>query len=260
MINLAELQRLPEERGFKSTHDWLIKGHGYSGGAANRRVQAARLLREVPDAAEKVEDGSLNLTTLWTAQKTIQAQQKASGEKVSTEKKREALERINDMTEAKAEQELNILFPDAIPSEEKVSFKRNGGQRITVELTEEEALEIMRARELLSQALPGASHGGLYARLAKEYNDRKDPLRRPITPTPRRATTQKANAACTYEDPLTGRVCGSRFQLEIDHIVPKAIGGTDDPSNLRCLCRKHNQFVAEQAFGREFMERKRQRS
>ncbi|MGE0527914.1 MAG: HNH endonuclease, partial [Bdellovibrionales bacterium] len=38
---------------------------------------------------------------------------------------------------------------------------------------------------------------------------------------------------------MTGRRCESSHQLEADHIVPRALGGRDDISNLRCLCRSH---------------------
>jgi len=41
-----------------------------------------------------------------------------------------------------------------------------------------------------------------------------------------------------------GRVCGETRFLELDHIVPKAQGGTDDPGNLRWLCRHHNGYEA----------------
>jgi hypothetical protein len=34
--------------------------------------------------------------------------------------------------------------------------------------------------------------------------------------------------------------CGSQEDLTIDHIVPLSKGGTDHPSNLQWLCRKHN--------------------
>src|ERR1035437_9848128 len=87
LVQLAERQRLPEERGFRNTYDWLIRGHGYSGGAANRRIQASRLLREIPDVAMKIENGTLNLTTLWQTQKTIRAQQKSTGRKVTVSEK-----------------------------------------------------------------------------------------------------------------------------------------------------------------------------
>lgn len=64
-----------------------------------------------------------------------------------------------------------------------------------------------------------------------------------------------ADGSCAYKDPITGRVCGSRFQVEIDHKVPKALGGSDELENLRVLCRQHNLHAAEQVFGKEHMDR-----
>src|SRR4051812_3078819 len=92
LVLLAENQRLPEERGFKNIYDYLIRGQGYSGPAANRRVQAARLLRKVPEVAEKIESGSVNLTTLWQTQKTICEQQKKTGQKVTLDEIKNAVE------------------------------------------------------------------------------------------------------------------------------------------------------------------------
>lgn len=43
---------------------------------------------------------------------------------------------------------------------------------------------------------------------------------------------------CTYRD-ANGR-CETTRPLHVDHIVPVAHGGTDDPTNLRTLCREHN--------------------
>ena len=34
--------------------------------------------------------------------------------------------------------------------------------------------------------------------------------------------------------------CGARHDLHVDHIVPHAWGGSDDPANLQTLCRKCN--------------------
>ncbi|MCV7359182.1 HNH endonuclease [Mycolicibacterium fluoranthenivorans] len=39
------------------------------------------------------------------------------------------------------------------------------------------------------------------------------------------------------------RKCGRRapeVELQIDHIIPVALGGSDDPSNLQTLCRDCN--------------------
>ncbi len=277
LIQLAEHQRLPLERGFKDTYYWLIRGHGYSGSAANRRIQAARLLREMPEVAHKVESGTVNLTTLWQTQKAIRAQQKTTGQRVALADKRAAINKIEGKTSEAAERALNSLFPDGVKTGEKLVHKQGGCFGLFVELNADEASELKRSRELLSHAMPGATWGQVIARVATEHNNRKDPLRKPqrheqvsndkprLVATPQRGTAQvrrdliqKAGGKCGFVDPVTKRVCGSRFQLEIDHIVPRARGGSDEPSNLRSLCRGHNQLMAEIEFGREFMDLRRQ--
>lgn len=268
LIQAAEHQRLPLERGFKDTYDWLIRGHGYSGSAANRRIQASRLLRDMPEIASKVESGSVNLTTLWQTQKAIRAQQKSTGKKITLTEKKAAILKIEGKTSTVAERELNTLFPDGVKSEQKLTAKHGGGMGLSVDLNAEDASELNRARELLSHALPGAPVGQIIGRLARDFNRRNDPLRKQKThlvATPQRGTKarcrrdliQQAGGKCGFADPVTKRVCGSRYQLEIDHIVPRARGGSDDPSNLRCLCRNHNQLMAEIEFGREFMDSQR---
>jgi len=36
-----------------------------------------------------------------------------------------------------------------------------------------------------------------------------------------------------------------------DHIIPLALGGTDDDSNIRCLCAEHHRIRTAEQFGRE---------
>ena len=51
--------------------------------------------------------------------------------------------------------------------------------------------------------------------------------------------------AVLRRDHQTCRQCGARqedgVRLEVDHIVPVARGGTNDPYNLQTLCRACNQ-------------------
>jgi len=61
----------------------------------------------------------------------------------------------------------------------------------------------------------------------------------------KRAVFARANSCCEYQDPQSGRKCGSRYQPQVDHIKPVALGGTDEPSNLRLLCGVHNRYQAK---------------
>ncbi len=71
----------------------------------------------------------------------------------------------------------------------------------------------------------------------------------------RRAVLRRSDYTCEHVEVGTGWVCGSRYQVEVDHIVPRALGGTDDLENLRCLCRVHNMAMAERELGEELMSR-----
>jgi hypothetical protein len=57
-----------------------------------------------------------------------------------------------------------------------------------------------------------------------------------------------------------GKRFGSRDRVEFEHIVPIARGGETSASNLRLLCRAHNQYTAECALGHQFMRGKRERA
>ena len=58
----------------------------------------------------------------------------------------------------------------------------------------------------------------------------------------RREVWRRDGGCCSYVDPHSGRRCGSRFLLELDHIVPFALGGSAEPGNLRLYCSAHNRF------------------
>jgi 5-methylcytosine-specific restriction endonuclease McrA len=64
-----------------------------------------------------------------------------------------------------------------------------------------------------------------------------------------RAVWKKANAKCEFPG------CNSQYQLQIDHIKPKTLGGTNAPENLRLLCRVHNVQQAFQKLGPNIMKK-----
>ena len=53
---------------------------------------------------------------------------------------------------------------------------------------------------------------------------------------------------CTYIG-SGGRRCEAAHALQVDHIVPVALGGASTRDNLRLLCAKHNRLEAERLLG-----------
>ncbi len=74
--------------------------------------------------------------------------------------------------------------------------------------------------------------------------------RRHIPREVRRQVFERDGEQCSYVD-TEGNRCPARAFLELDHVHPKGLGGTDDAANLRVRCRAHNQLYAEQVYGRQ---------
>ncbi|TBR20676.1 HNH endonuclease [bacterium] len=126
--------------------------------------------------------------------------------------------------------------------------------------------EVERARELLRHKFPFARLEDVFGEAVRVLLERIDPERAParraarrpsrpadprsrrIPPSVKDAVWKRDGGACAYEAEA-GR-CGARAFLEFDHVVPWARGGrSDDPANIRLLCRQHNQVEARRAFG-----------
>lgn len=131
-----------------------------------------------------------------------------------------------------------------------------------------------RVRQLLRHKYPEGRLEDLIREALEAYLDRKDPQRRlerklakgefpaelperPAENFPREwaagryipakvksAVWARDDGSCAWRSP-DGKVCGAKDWLEYDHIHPYAKGGrSDDPRNIRLLCRQHNQAAA----------------
>jgi hypothetical protein len=52
-----------------------------------------------------------------------------------------------------------------------------------------------------------------------------------------------------------GGICGSTHRVELDHILPVGRGGRSTASQMRTLCRFHNDLAAREVYGDELMDR-----
>jgi hypothetical protein len=75
-----------------------------------------------------------------------------------------------------------------------------------------------------------------------------------ITAEVKRRVWERDGGRCQW--PLDGGgTCGSTLRLEFDHRVPKGTGGDSGESNVRLLCRIHNQRAARLVYGDAPMDR-----
>ncbi len=68
----------------------------------------------------------------------------------------------------------------------------------------------------------------------------------------RRAVWKRDGECCSFVG-KDGRRCGSRHQLEFDHLKPFAKGGEATEANIALHCRAHNLHRARQCFGEAHM-------
>lgn len=260
LINLALEGRAYLELGYSTMFDWLTKGFGYSNASAFRRIEAARLLNDVPEAGAQLKDGRINLSTLSQVQTVIRAQEKISGVKVSLKLKKQIVEKIENRSSLSTEQFLTSVFPDTVTAihQERRTVIDENQTRHQMNLPTQATADLSRLKEVLSHIFPFATDADIISYALRDLVKRKDPqekiLRQKAKVGAKLATFKKSNFRCTYKDPKTGVVCGTRYQLQVDHIKPRALGGTDDPDNLRILCRQHNLWVAEKIFGKSKMD------
>jgi hypothetical protein len=284
-INEVARRRLYADLGFSSIFDWLVRDLGYSESAAYRRMQAARILQAVPEVAGKLESGALGLTVLSKVQTLIRADEKRTGERMSIQEKSDILTKVESCSGRETEHRLAQHFPEvAAAPNEKVRAISEDQVSVQVTFTREQFEKLKRIQELLSHTHGGSSHAEALDAAMDVFLEKKDPLKRIVKPRPapcdtaaevdvpylqpaksikpstRNAVLKKSGGQCEYRDSKIGHRCGSRHFIEIDHIRPRALGGTNVPDNLRVLCRTHNLLVAEQVFGREKIEALRRRT
>lgn len=93
------------------------------------------------------------------------------------------------------------------------------------------------------------------AALARHAKRKARPARSAAPSTTRRvpqwvreAVIERDGGRCAYVA-ADGTRCEARRWLQFDHVKPWALGGpSDDPANIRLLCRAHNLMLARRLF------------
>jgi len=78
-------------------------------------MMAARAIHAVPGAAEKIEDGRLNLVTLAKVQSVIRSKEKRTGERISHEIRSTMIAQTENKTLRETVRMVSEHFPESVP-------------------------------------------------------------------------------------------------------------------------------------------------
>ncbi|WP_413575108.1 HNH endonuclease [Bdellovibrio sp. HCB290] len=276
---IAEIdaRKLYLDKAYSSLYEFLVQEFGYSSSAALRRIESARLLREVPELAEKIESGAINLSQLSKVQQAVRAVQKIEDRKIDLEEKKELLNRIEHTTQQQTEVILCQALSLPVLEENKERIHRDESVTLTITLSKEQMAILKQAQDLIAHALPKQNWADAITYLAKKEIQRRTKLKESRIPTPVAGAAPKANTnniptntqflgdadrktlrtsvkktllnqhrCCQFKDRDSGKICGSTRFLQVDHRQAVWAGGTNDIQNLQILCAQHNQHKYRQ--------------
>lgn len=242
LVVLRKIERAREylDAGVGSLHAYCTKILKYSEGSATRRVNASRLIADVPETVPQYRDGNLNLFHLTLTQSFIQSQEKVTGARLTRADKREVLAKIQGRTQDEARRILQSEYPTAPFGRESTRVVNDAVEiRFLADAAFMADLEAVRAKNAHAPdftSIMGTFKALLRRELTRGHNAGV------VSRSKTKAVHARARAQCEHVDEHVdehGR-CSRRHHLQVDHIIPRALGGTDELSNLQLLCRAHN--------------------
>jgi hypothetical protein len=269
--HIAEVERrsLHLAWGYSNLFDYLTTSLNYSETAAYRRIQTARASRQMPMLLDKLENGSLKLSQVAQVETALKQEERATGQKVSMERKREVFAKIENKNGYESKKIIAKNFANGAGDGAKDFVEMN------LKLPERVSEDLKRVKELYSHIDPHADWEKIIELMAKDVLKMRDPLAqkastkkkltqsfaatevksnmskvkvnaksRYIAGNIKRLVFQRDQGKCQFKSEA-GHICGSKFQSQIDHVRPIYLGGTNEAKNLRVLCANHNRYYYE---------------
>jgi 5-methylcytosine-specific restriction endonuclease McrA len=286
----VEDRALDKKSSCSSMWEFCTERLKMSDGEASRRLNAARLVRRFPSVLGRIERGEIHLSALRQLRPYLDEENVDAVLDESKGKTRSQLDamiarrfpRPNAPTiEIPIAASMTTATagatpppppppPPALACRARVEPLSATGVLVQMTMTAEGYADLKRAKELLGHCIPDGDTVKVIERALRTLVEDLERDRRAKTSRPKAsvrpsrpghipaATRREVFARdgerclmrCTYVD-TEGRRCECRTRIELDHIQPRARGGSDEASNLRARCRSHNLHAAEEIFGRE---------
>lgn len=278
-------RRLAREEAKASTFEYCTKVLGYAESAAYKRVSVARLTQRLPELLPMIETGRITLSVATILMSALQEPngsevlRKAAGMSAAEARiyavtlshrppvVRSVIAAVPIAAQAPATASDLFIPAEAVLSPTPAAPAMCLAETPPVEVgiryhftVRREVHDLfLRARDLSRHRRPAGQpeeifEDALQALLDDLDRDRKKkaaperdvlPDRRRIPEWVKDVVWKRDAGRCAWRG-KDGGVCGSTAWLEFDHVTPFAHGGaSDDPANVRLLCRAHNLHEAD---------------
>jgi hypothetical protein len=208
------------------------------------------------EVTELIISGEVNLTQLGMLASALR--QKVTSPKVQ----REILEAIRGQTIKNTQIILNEMLEIEVKERPKIRIQRDGSVRVDLTFSKEQWEDIENAKDVVSHSVPSGEPTEVLAYCARFTVSKKDPSMptkndhslpsmeaeerqgKGISRAVRRFVFQRDKTCRKLH--ADGSFCGSRYQLQVDHIVSRWKGGSNNVENLQLLCGLHNRLKYEE--------------
>jgi hypothetical protein len=169
-------------------------------GTACHHMNAARLLKQMPEVKEKVLSGAIAVTTIAQAEAFFKREAR-SGHKFEVNEKRDLLSQLESKSTREADK---ILIKHSSQPEihlkEKITQKTESLTEVRLHLDEETMESLNRLKEIWSHAMPFASYGDLIKRALAVALEKNDPMKKAERSEVRRARLQQKAQQQTQQE------------------------------------------------------------
>jgi hypothetical protein len=175
---IAEIDRrqLYAERGHSSLFEFLVRDFGYSPGAAMRRIDGARLLRELPDVQNKIESGTLTLSQANQIQRAAREMKKAE-RFLSTEEKQKLILQLEHASKKETEKIIAEGLDLPVIYTQKQIHHRDASVKLTMTFSVDQIEVLEQARNMASHSLSGQNWSEFFVHLANKELARRTKIK-----------------------------------------------------------------------------------
>jgi len=298
LLYLGEIdaRKIYRDRASPSMIAFCMREFNFSEGAAANRVFVARAARAMPAILEALRSGAVHLSGLRVLVPLLDDENCEKVLALAAGKSKREIEEVaaslspkppvRDDVRNLPNRELALVAPSetaiSVPpprEERRPVIAPLSADTFKFRFTGSRAFrdKLRQAQDLLRHRIPNGDlaqvfEKGLDLLIAKVLKERfavgrkarrqspADPVASASHEAPdpmKREVYERDGGRCAFVDEHGNR-CPERGFLEFDHVEGFARTHVHDVKTSRLLCRVHNQLLAEQLYGRKFMERLRQ--